>query len=102
MSARRGPKASALAIALALVATPAGAAEPQSLTLHYEAFAAGFPVVAFDFRLNESGTAYALDGRIRTVGLFRLFYGVDLSAQSQGEVAGDAMRPHVHEQVVTT
>jgi hypothetical protein len=81
---------------LVLVAIPAAAAEPEPLVLHYEAFAAGLPIVALDFRLDESGSAYAVDGQIRTVGLLRLFYRVELRAQSQGAMAGEAMRPHVH------
>jgi hypothetical protein len=87
---------------LVLVAIPAAAAEPEPLVLHYEAFAAGLPIVALDFRLDESGSAYAVDGQIRTVGLLRLFYRVELRAQSQGAMAGEAMQPHVHEQVLTT
>ena len=103
MTHRQGWQARALAaMALVLALRPASAAEPQPLVLHYEAFAAGLPVVAFDFRLDESGTSYAVDGRIRTVGLFRLFYHVDLHAESQGEFAGEATRPRVHEQVLTT
>jgi len=93
---------SAAVPALGLVAFPAAAAEPGPLVLHYEAFAAGLPVVMFDFRLDESGSAYTVDGHIRTVGLLGLFYRVELRAQSQGERAGEAMRPHVHEQVLTT
>jgi hypothetical protein len=92
----------ALAAALVLAAPASGIAASEPLILHYEAFAAGLPVVAFDFRLDESGSSYAVDGRIRTVGLFRLFYRVDLHAESWGDVAGAAMRPHVHEQVLTT
>jgi Protein of unknown function (DUF3108) len=102
MTPGHGWHAGALAVTLALAAPPASAAEPQPIVIHYEAFAAGLPVVAFDFRLDETGTSYAVDGHIRTVGLFRLFYRVDLRAQSEGEVAGEAMRPRVHEQVLTT
>lgn len=102
MTRRHWRQGGALAMALLLVAAAPSRAEPGPLLLHYEAFAAGLPVVAFDFRLDESGNRYAVDGRIRTVGLFRLFYHVDLRAESRGEMAGEATRPSVHEQVLTT
>jgi Protein of unknown function (DUF3108) len=89
-------------LAAALVALTAAAAGAEPLVLHYEAFAAGLPIVALDFRVEESGSGYAVDGHIRTVGLLRAFYRVELRAESQGAVAGEAMHPRVHEQVLTT
>ena len=102
MNHRHDWRGAALVTALLLAPAQPSMAEPGPLLLHYEAFAAGLPIVSFDFRLDESGKSYAVDGHIRTVGLFRLFYHVDLRAESRGEMAGEAMRPHVHEEVLTT
>lgn len=91
---------------LALAAVPGPvkgvAAPPESLLLEYEAFAAGFPIVTFAFRLEETPSAYSLDGRIRAVGAFRLFYRVDVRAESQGNLVRDAAQPRWHEHVFTS
>ena len=55
----------ALAVgAFAFLPIVGGAAQPEPLVLRYEAYAAGFPVVAFDFRLDESGAGYVVGGQI--------------------------------------
>jgi hypothetical protein len=91
-----------LALAAAMVPINGITAPPQSLLLEYEAFAAGFPIVTFAFRLEETPSAYSLDGRIRAVGAFRLFYRVDLRAESQGNLIRDAAQPRWHEHVFTS
>ncbi len=86
--------------AAALLAGP-GLAAPAAaapLVLHYEAYAAGFPVVGFDFRVNESGAGYALDGAVRTEGLLRLFYRLDMRTETEGRIGGSQLRPLFHEQ----
>ncbi len=95
----------ALMLALAAVVAPArgvAPASPQSLLLEYEALAAGFPIVTFAFRLEETPSAYSLDGRIQAVGAFRLFYRVDVRAESQGDLIHDAAQPRWHEHVFTS
>jgi len=91
-----------LALAAAIIPVSGIAAPPQSLLLEYEAFAAGFPIVTFTFRLEETPSAYSLDGRIRAVGAFRLFYRVDVRAESQGNLIRDAAQPRWHEHVFTS
>lgn len=100
--ARLGAVAAALAL-LGAAAPPAarhaaleGKAAP--LIMRYEAYVAGLPVVAFDFRLDESARAYALGGEVRTVGLLRLFYRLDLQTLSQGTIASADLHPQFHEQ----
>jgi hypothetical protein len=88
----------AIVLALDLSAPVAATAEP--LDLRYEAFAAGFPVARFDFRLEEAGGRYTVDGRIRTEGVLKLFYGVNLRAESQGALAAAAVEPRSHEHVL--
>jgi uncharacterized protein DUF3108 len=102
---RKRPKVlgPALMLAFAAMMVPVAAiAAPQSLRLEYEAYAAGFPIVTFAFRLDETRSAYSLDGRIRAVGAFRLFYRVDVRAESQGELIRDAAQPRWHEHVFTS
>jgi hypothetical protein len=91
-----------VALAAATVPVRGITASPQSLVLEYEAFAAGFPIVTFAFRLDETSSAYSLDGRIRAVGAFRLFYRVDVRAESQGDLVRDAAQPRWHEHVFTS
>jgi hypothetical protein len=89
---------------LALLSGPAHASQPATLPraapleLRYEAFALGFPVVRFDFRLAEDGAAYALDGKVRTEGLLRLIYRFDMRTDSAGSFAAGAPAPRFHEQ----
>jgi hypothetical protein len=90
-----------LMLVAVLAASPARAAR-ESVLLRYEAYALGLPVVSFDFRVDETDSAYSVDGNIRTIGVFRLLYSVDLRAESHGEIASDAMQPRLHEQVLTT
>jgi hypothetical protein len=91
-----------LALAAAMVPVSGLTAPPQSLLLEYEAFAAGFPIVTFAFRLDETPSAYSLDGHIRAVGAFRLFYRVDVRAESEGTLTRDAAQPRWHEHVFTS
>ncbi len=79
-------------------AAPAGVMAP--LVVRYEAYAAGLPVVAFDFRLDEGDRGYALSGQVRTMGLLRLFYRLDLSTLSQGTIGVADLQPLFHEQAL--
>jgi hypothetical protein len=82
-----------------MAAGPASAAlTAPPLVARYEAYVLGFPVVDFDFRLDQSGQAYALGGKVKTVGLLRLVYRFDMSTLSQGAIAADRLRPRFHEQ----
>ncbi|HXZ02194.1 MAG TPA: DUF3108 domain-containing protein [Stellaceae bacterium] len=93
---------------LALLSWPVVAAQQAAapstvlapLVARYEAYVAGFPVVAFDFRLDEGGRGYALSGQVRTVGLLRLFYRLDLQTESQGTVGLGDLQPLFHEQTL--
>jgi hypothetical protein len=93
------------AAALALLgAGPAPAPRQAALTggaplvMRYKAYVVGLPVVAFDFRLDEAAGDYVLGGQVRTVGLLRLFYRLDLRALSQGMIASAGPHPRFHEQ----
>lgn len=102
------PRDAAAALLALLLSWPAVAAQQAAvpgdqaapLVVRYEAYAAGFPVVAFDFRLDESGRDYALSGQVRTVGLLRLFYRLDLHTLSQGTVGVVGLQPLFHEQAL--
>jgi hypothetical protein len=102
---RTGGRAFGLgALALALLSGAAQASQQAalppaaSLELRYEAFALGFPVVRFDFRLDEDHAAYTLDGKVRTEGLLRLIYRFDMRTDSAGSFAAGAPTPRFHEQ----
>ncbi len=108
-SGRPRPALRAAAALLALLAPwPAGAAQEAAapgavkppLVVRYEAYAAGFPVVAFDFRLDEGARGYALSGQVRTEGLLRLFYRLDLHTRSQGTIGVGDLQPLFHEQAL--
>jgi hypothetical protein len=96
------PKVNAAAVifGLALAAAPVRAAGPPPLAVRYEAFAAGFPVVSFDFRVAESEEGYALDGQVRTEGLLRIFYKLVMKTDTEGVIAAHELHPHQHEQHV--
>jgi uncharacterized protein DUF3108 len=94
-------EAAAVILLLALAGAPtASAASAPPLLVRYEAFAAGFPVVSFDFRLDESEQGYALDGQVRTEGLLRVFYKLVMQTETEGAVAAQELRPRRHEQHV--
>ncbi len=96
-----GRGVAAILLGLAMAATsPARAAATEPLDVRYEAFAAGFPVARFDFRLKEASGSYVVDGQLRTEGLLRLFYRVNLHAASEGALAAAAVAPRSHEQVM--
>jgi len=87
-------------VMLGLAGVAPGRAGAEPLDVRYEAFAAGFPVARFDFRLKEASGSYVVDGEIRTEGLLRLFYRVKLHAASEGALAAAAVAPRSHEQVM--
>jgi hypothetical protein len=94
----RGRAAAALVVgALTFLPLDGRAATPQPLILRYEAYAAGLPVVSFDFRLDESGVGYVVGGQIRAVGLLGLFYTFAMQAESQGAIAVADLSPRFHE-----
>jgi hypothetical protein len=93
----RGRVAVLAVAALALILVEQSAAEPQPLILRYEAYAAGFPVVSFDFAVDETGAAYVVGGQIRTVGLLGLFYRFTMQAESEGAIAPADLHPLFHE-----
>ncbi len=107
---RRLWQSARLAAAVAMLALLAGGPVPAAqqraalaggrapLTVRYEAYVVGLPVVAFDFRLDEGASAYALGGQVRTEGLLRLFYRLDLRTLSQGTIATADLHPLFHEQ----
>ncbi len=86
------------------LAAPQQAAAPSGLMapleVRYEAYAVGLPVVAFDFRLDQGSQDYALSGQVKTVGLLRLFYRLDLKTLSQGTVGAADLQPLFHEQAL--
>jgi hypothetical protein len=93
----RGRMAALAVGALAFLPIDGSAAEPQPLILRYEAYAAGFPIVTFDFRLDENGVGYVVGGQIRAVGLLGLFYSFAMQAESQGAIAVADLHPRLHE-----
>lgn len=102
---RRRPAGRLAAAALILVlpaAAPGKVAGSGPLALHYEAYALGFPVVSIGFRLDESGQRYALDSQVKTTGLLRLIYRLDLDTASRGRIAAGALEPQRHDQEVRT
>jgi hypothetical protein len=107
ISKRRLAAALSLGAAAALALLGAGSAPvPRQaaragtapLLMRYEAYVVGLPVVAFDFRLDEPTGSYVLGGQVRTLGLLRLFYRLDLRALSEGTVASTGLHPAFHEQ----
>jgi Protein of unknown function (DUF3108) len=99
---RRRQAAAAAPLLALLLAAPARAAAPAPLALHYEAYALGFPVVSIGFRLDESGAHYALDSEVKTTGLLRLIYRLDLDTASRGRIEGGGVEPRRHDQEVRT
>lgn len=89
-----------MAPVLALLALPgadAVAEAPSPLVLHYEAYAAGIPVLTLDFRLAEEPAAYEVSGFIKAAGVLRLFSSYRLTTESRGAVAADDLRPALHD-----
>lgn len=89
----------ALALPFLLGASPAAvppvAAVP--LSLRYEVYARGFPVLSLDFRLDESAAAYEVTGTVRAQGVLGVVSDFTLRTESRGTVAGEKLRPSVHD-----
>jgi hypothetical protein len=67
------------------------------LTLRYDVYAGGFPVLSLDFRLDQSAAAYDVAGVVRTQGLLGLVSDFTLRTESRGAIAADTLRPSVHD-----
>ena len=105
---QRSTRLQAAAVTLTLLAGPAAATQQAAapagamppLQVRYQAYVVGMPVVDFDFRLDEDGVDYTLGGQVKTVGLLRLFYRMDLRTLSEGRIAASDLRPRFHEQML--
>jgi hypothetical protein len=88
-------------VAVLTLLLPPGAAAvaeaPAPLVLHYEAYAAGIPVLTLDFRLAEQPAAYEVSGFIKAVGILRLFSSYTLNTESRGGIAADDLHPAHHD-----
>ncbi len=90
----------ALSLPFLLAASPAAvppAPGPGALTLRYDVYARGFPVLSLDFYLDESAAAYEVAGVVRTQGVLGLVSDFTLRTESRGAIAADTLRPSVHD-----
>ena len=90
----------ALALPFLLGASPAvSPAGPAAgpLTLRYEVYARGFPVLSLDFRLDESAVAYEVTGTVRAQGVLGAVSDFTLHTESRGTVTGEKLRPSMHD-----
>ncbi|HYM04508.1 MAG TPA: DUF3108 domain-containing protein [Stellaceae bacterium] len=87
----------ATGLALASAAAPALAGLNAPLTLRYEAYAAGLPVLSLDFRVVETAYSYDVTGTVSTAGVLRLLSSYSMRTESRGAVAAEDLRPSVHD-----
>jgi hypothetical protein len=98
---RRGRGAAAALALVVLLGQPASEAAPPapagSRSLHYDVSIHGFPLLAVDFRIAETAGSYSVSGAIRTVGVADWFAQFVMRSESDGTIAGDRLRPSLHE-----
>ena len=90
----------ALALPFLLGASPAAVpsvAETAPLSLRYDVYARGIPVLSLDFRLDESAVAYQVTGTVRAQGILGAVSDFTLQTESRGIVAGEKLRPSMHD-----
>lgn len=90
----------ALALPFLLAASPAAlppAPVAGPLTLRYDVYARGFPVLSLDFRLDESAVAYEVTGTVRAEGVMGVISDFTLHTESRGAVTGEKLRPSMHD-----
>ena len=90
----------ALSLPLLVGASPAAvppAPGPGPLTLRYDVYARGFPVLSLDFRLSETAAAYEVAGTVRTQGVLGVVSDFTLHTESRGAIAADKLHPSVHD-----
>jgi Protein of unknown function (DUF3108) len=90
----------ALSVPFLLAASPPAAPpvlEPGGLTLRYDVYARGFPILTLDFNLDESAATYAVAGVVSTQGALGLVSDFSLRTESRGAIAADTLRPSVHD-----
>lgn len=89
------------ALVMLWAGAPAGAVATATATaplaLHYDIYARGFPVMALDFRLDETAAQYRIAGTIHPSGVVAWFSNFTMRTESRGAVAADALRPEAHE-----
>jgi hypothetical protein len=86
----------ALALPFLLGASPP-AAEMAPLSLRYDVYARGFPVLSLEFRLDESAVAYDVTGTVRARGVLGAVSDFTLRTESRGAVTGEELRPSMHD-----
>jgi len=88
----------ALSLPFLLAASPPAALPgPGALTVRYDVYARGFPILSLDFNLNESAGTYEVTGVVRTQGALGLVSDFTLRTESRGAIAADTLRPSVHD-----
>jgi hypothetical protein len=90
----------ALALPFLLAASPAALPPGPGggpLTLRYDVYARGFPVLSLDFRVDESTAAYEVTGTARAQGVLGAVSDFTLHTESRGAVTGEKLRPSTHD-----
>jgi hypothetical protein len=87
----------ALALIIALGESAGQAALPAPVSLSYDLYIRGFPVLTLDFRIVETAGAYSVSGLIRTSGVADWLAGFAMRSESRGVIAAEVLHPSVHE-----
>jgi hypothetical protein len=90
----------ALTLPFLLAASPAALPPGPGagpLTLRYEVYARGFPVLSLDFHVDESVAAYEVTGTVRAQGILGAVSDFTLQTESRGAIAADKLRPSMHD-----
>ena len=82
-------------LVLAALAPRASATLPP-LTLTYDLFSAGFPVLTLEFRVNETEGTYRVVGLVHSNGIADFFSRYVLRTESEGTVVAGGLHPNVY------
>jgi hypothetical protein len=84
-------------LAAAPPAAPPSPLDPDALTLRYNVYAGGIPILSLDFHLDEDAATYQVVGNVHTVGALGMVSDFTLRTESHGAVAADRLRPAAHD-----
>jgi hypothetical protein len=74
----------------------ASVALPPPLTLTYDLYSAGYPVLILEFQLNETEDSYRVAGLIRSTGIADFFMRYVLRTESEGTNGAEGLRPNLY------
>jgi hypothetical protein len=85
-----------IAMLILVLLAPRAAGTPPPLTLTYDLFSGGFPVLTLEFQVNETKDTYRVAGLVHSDGIVDFFWRYILRTESEGTVGTGELHPNVY------